>query len=94
MRTGCLELVGVHLGGIHALVRGEVVRLRDGDLSLEGVGLTSGAPKGGWKTGAERKLSKNDENIFDAFGRFLTFFALREKCRKVSKIFLTLFDDF
>ena len=39
-------------------------------------------------------MSKSVEKSFDTFRRFLTFFALRENCRKVSKNFLTLFDDF
>ena len=55
-------------------------------------GRVSEPPKRGRKTGAARKLSKNVEKYFDTFWRFLTFFALREKCRKVSKIFLPLFD--
>ena len=40
-----------------------------------------------------RKLSKSVKNIFDAFWWFLTFFSLREKCRKVSKFFSTIFED-
>ena len=47
-------------------------------------------PKRGWKIGAARKLSKNVENIVDTFCRFLP---CARKCRKVSKIFLTLFDN-
>ena len=41
--------------------------------------------------GPDAKIIEKCRNIFDTFCRFLTFFALREKCRKVSKIFLTLF---
>ena len=52
---------------------------------LNSTPLLSEAPKRGRKTGAARKLSKSVENLFDIFGRFLTFFALREKCRKMSK---------
>ena len=40
------------------------------------------------------KIVKKCRNMFDAFWRFLTFFALRENCRKVSKNFLTIFADF
>ena len=54
----------------------------------------SGPPTGGRKTGAARKLPKSVGNIFDPFCGFLTLFTLREKCRKVSKTYLTLFDDF
>ena len=53
--------------------------------------------KRGRKKGAARKLSKSVEKLFDTFWRFLTFFALRENCRKVSKNFwrfLTIFDVF
>ena len=54
-------------------------------------------PKGGRNTGAalENFREKKCRTSFDAFCRdFGRFFALREKCRKVSKIFLRLVDDF
>ena len=44
--------------------------------------------------GTSRKACLENPELFDGFRRFLTFFALRENCRKVSKNFLTLFDDF
>ena len=44
-------------------------------------------PKRGRKNGTARKLSKSVEKLFDVFWRFLTFCALRENCRKVSKNF-------
>ena len=51
-------------------------------------------PKRGQKIGAARKLSKSVENCFDIFLTIFDVFALCENCRKVSKLFLTLFDDF
>ena len=62
-----------------------------------GTGSKSEPPKRGRKNGAARKMSKSVEKLFDTFWRFLRFFALREKCRKVSKNFwhfLTIFDRF
>ena len=53
-----------------------------------------------WKNRAPQKGPENwcrakiVETSFDTSWRFWTFFALREKCRKVSKIFLTLFGAF
>ena len=49
------------------------------------------APQKGPKKWCRAKIV---EKLFEAFWRFLTIFALREYCRKVSKNFLTLFDDF
>ena len=59
---------------------------------------SSEPPKRGQKTGAAQTLSKNVHSIFDTFWKFLTFFALRENCRKVLRKyfwhFLTIFDVF
>ena len=50
------------------------------------------SPKRGPKTGAARKLCKIVENIWHFLTIFDDCFALCEKCREVSKIFLTIFD--
>ena len=52
--------------------------------------LLSGLQKGPEKRGRAKIVEKCRK----CFWHFLTFFALRENCRKVSKNFLTLFDDF
>ena len=52
------------------------------------------APRKGPEKWCRAKIVESVEKLFDVFWRFLTFFALRENCRKVSKNFLTLFDDF
>ena len=58
------------------------------------VSLLSEPPWRGRKNGAARKLSKSVEKLFDAFWRFLTFFALRENCRKVPRSVEKVFDAF
>ena len=52
-----------------------------------------GPPKGPEKW-CRAKIVEKCRKTFDTFWRFLTFSALRENCRKLSKNFLTLFDDF
>ena len=41
--------------------------------------------------GPARKMSKSVDNSSDTFWRFLTLFALREKCRKVSKKYIYIY---
>ena len=55
--------------------------------------IFSGLQKGPVKR-CRAKIVESVEKLFDTFWRFLTFFALRENCRKVSKNFLTPIDDF
>ena len=57
--------------------------------------LDSEPPQEGPENWCRAKIVKKCWNLFDTFWTiFDSFFALREKCRKVSKRFLTLFDDF